>query len=419
MDIEKFQQRLAEIREKMDVGIIDEIPLDARPKMVDFDFNKDSYVVISYSRKDFVEVYLFLAYLYQEGYRFWYDNGMQGDDKWLNEFKAMYENPNCLGTITFYSDNYISNSTKEELSVIYGQNGFEKRNAMISLVALRNMDPDKVLKNAILADRISIENAAAIKPMLSELIATEKEKTIYRYAGYEDIPPLAEKLDRIFSIRNCIYPAKDFLISDGVLFKYLGKSRQVVVPSNVRRIGEEAFCGCATLERVILPEGLSEISTAAFADCPALTDINIPEDILFVGNFAFSGCTALTSITLPECTEEINDYTFLGCTSLTNIDLPRHITEICDGAFSGCKKLTHILLPYGVTDIGEEAFCNCTALESVTIPESVTSIGDKAFYGCPDHMTVYYGGSIRQWKAIRTGADLGLKNVICLVDESI
>ena len=419
MDMEKFQQRLVEIKKKMDAGIIDEIPLDARPKMVDFDFNKDSYVVISYSRKDFVEVYLFLAYLYQEGYRFWYDNGMQGDDKWLNEFSAKYENPNCLGTITFYSDNYISNSTKEELSVIYRQNGFEKRNAMISLVALRDMDPDKVLKNAILADRISIENAAAIKPLLSELIAAEKEKTIYRYAGNEDIPPLAEKMGGIFSIRNGVDPMKDFLMSDGVLFKYLGKSRQVVVPSNVKRIGEEAFCRCATLERVILPEGLAEISTGAFADCSALTDINIPEDILFIGNFAFSGCTALTSITLPKDTEEINDYTFHGCTSLTNIDLPQQITEICDGAFSGCKKLKSILLPYGVTHIGEEAFCNCTALESVSIPGSVTSIGDKAFYGCPDHMTVYYGGSIRQWKTIWTGTDLGLKNVICLVDDSI
>ena len=51
--MEQFKQRLSEVKALMEQGKLDEIPLDARPKMVDFDYDKDSYVVISYSRKDF------------------------------------------------------------------------------------------------------------------------------------------------------------------------------------------------------------------------------------------------------------------------------------------------------------------------------------------------------------------------------
>lgn len=446
MDIQKFKARLEEIRQQLSDGTLDEIPQDARPKMPDFDYDQDSYIVVSYSRKDFVEVYLFLAYLYQEGCRFWYDNGMQGQDKWLTEFRDKYENPNCLGTITFYSDNYISNSTKEELSILYGEDGYEKRNVMISLVALRNMDPDKVLKNAILEDRISIENAAAIKPVLTDLIAEEKEKTIHRYAAEADILPLIKKLEQVFSIQGDspeqmpTDSQKNFMMLDGVLYKYTGKAKEVVLPPTIKRIGEGAFSRCETLERIVLPEGLVGIGSAAFDYCSQLKEIDFPDSLMYIGNWAFHECTSLSSITIPNGVEEINDYCFAGCTNLTEVFLPVELTEICEGAFEGCVKLEYIILPYGVDTIGDNAFAHCSALENMRLPDSLTTIGQEAFarcdalwsmgipgnvksigYGaflnCPLLGTVFFQGTIQQWERIQKGNNLGLKEVICLISE--
>ena len=383
--MEQFKQRLAEVKARMEQGELDEIPLDARPKIPDFDYDKDSYVVISYSRKDFEQVYLFLAYLYREGYRFWYDNGMQGQDKWLNEFREKYRNPNCLGTVTFYSDSYISNATKEELSIIYGEDGYQKKNVMISLVALRDIDPDKVLKNAILGDRISIENAAAIKPLLSELIAAEKEKTIHRYAAEAEILPLLEKLGKVFSIRKTDTPVnanKDFLISDGVLFKYIGKDSHVVVPNSVTTIGEDAFRNCKSIVQISLPETVTTIQSGAFSQCDNLESICLPDHVTSLGNMAFYECRALKYISIPQGVTAIGDRGFAGCKGLERIDLPDSITEIGPYAFTCCENLREIHIPQGVCAIGQYAFRECRKLTEIAIPQGVTTIRESCFQCC-------------------------------------
>lgn len=201
IDYEVYKKRLAEAEKLLKDEDKDEIPYDIRPKMQEFDYDNDSYVVVSYSRRDFVKVYLFLAYFYNGGYRFWYDNEMQGTKKWIEEYREKYENPNCLGSITFFSDNYISDSTKEELSTMYNENGYKKRNAMISLISLAEFDADKTLRNAIFTGRISIQNASEILPVLTKVMEEEKNKTIHRYSSESDVQFIIDKIDKIFNIR--------------------------------------------------------------------------------------------------------------------------------------------------------------------------------------------------------------------------
>ena len=81
MDLQEYKKKLATIAKRIKSGEYDTIPEDVRPKVPDMDFEKETYIIVSYSRKDFQEVYVFLEYMRREGYRFWYDNGMQGDDK--------------------------------------------------------------------------------------------------------------------------------------------------------------------------------------------------------------------------------------------------------------------------------------------------------------------------------------------------
>lgn len=398
MGRKEFKQKLQTVKELMEEKLLDEIPLSSRPPMPDVDYDKETYVIVSYSRKDFVEVYLFLDFLYRNGYRFWYDNGMQGVDTWLNEFEKKYENPNCLGTITFFSNYYISNATKEELGVIYQNKQYRKHNMMLSLMALSEMDSEDMLINAIYERRISIRNAADIEMDLAELIKQEKEKTIHRYGTEEDIPFLVEKLDKLFSIRGAApQPFQDasgmFFVVDGVLRKYVGRD-------------------CAD---VVIPEGITKIDDGAFAACTDIVSVAIPETVTEIGMDAFSGCLSLTEVTIPNSIEIIPENAFRSCYSLKRITIPNSVRMIADAAFDQCSDLESVTLPEGLRDIYHEAFYGC-ALREIVIPQSVTFIGNGAFRYCEALERIIYEGTKAQWKRIDLG-DIGISRVQCIDGE--
>lgn len=457
MDLQEYKQKLMMVAGKIERGEFDTIPEDVRPKVPDVDYDKETYIVISYSRKDFVEVYMFLEYLCREGYRFWYDNGMQGEDKWLSEFRSKYENPNCLGSMIFFSDKYISNSTKAELSVLYQNDRFKKRNVMFSLISLSDIQPDDLLGKAMSERRLTLREANEVVPIVSNIIYQEKEKTIYRYMREEDIPFLAEKLSKVFQIRSDVAEdAKDFLLANDTLFKYVGCKHDVTLPRSVSVIGEsafkanvtlesitipdgvaticdEAFSGCEALKAISLGETVTQIKFAAFEGCSVLTGIVIPNSVAFIGSGAFKDCFALKTVKLPNCITEIEDFAFYSCVHLSDISIPEGVTRIGASAFFGCG-LETLLIPESVTEIGEDAFSytalsnvilpprvskignfafyGCKSLESVTIPTSVSEIGEGAFSGCPALTHIIYRGTKKQWAEIIRG-NTGITCVEC------
>ena len=53
----------------------------------------------------------------------------------------------------------------------------------------------------------------------------------------------------------------------------------VMIPSGVKKIGNEAFSYCMSLESVVLPEGVTSIGDKAFDECPLLRELVIPKSI--------------------------------------------------------------------------------------------------------------------------------------------
>ncbi len=86
---------------------------------------------------------------------------------------------------------------------------------------------------------------------------------------------------------------KDFEIVDGVLVKYLGKSKYVLIPASVKKIDEAAFMGCESLKSVVIPDSVKEIGHYAFKACKRLESIVIPDSVEKIGVFAFAGCNNL------------------------------------------------------------------------------------------------------------------------------
>lgn len=216
------------------------------------------------------------------------------------------------------------------------------------------------------------------------------------------------------------------------LTEYKGTATVVTTPTTlggnaVRIIGNNCFCGNASLTSVKVSEGVVQIYS--FMDCTQLESISLPSTLSKLGEYAFYNCSSLKAIALPSGMTHINEYTFAGCSSLETVSIPSSVRVIDKDAFAECHALTSVTLPAGVTEIEEQTFLNCrdlatvkilgnvirigtaafsgcsNALTSITIPGSVSKIGEGAFRLCSILANVYFDGSKAQWNAVTKGDD--------------
>ena len=66
----------------------------------------------------------------------------------------------------------------------------------------------------------------------------------------------------------------EFEIENGVLIRYSGKSKNIIIPDNVTSISYSAFFGCMNLKSITIPNSITIIGERAFFNC------NINEIIL-------------------------------------------------------------------------------------------------------------------------------------------
>ncbi len=181
-----------------------------------------------------------------------------------------------------------------------------------------------------------------------------------------------------------------FIMEKGILKRYVGKEKDVVIPQEIKRIGSYAFADQRSLASVTFSERLTEINTFAFIGCENLKEIFIPHNIVKIEKGAFASCNNLQKITVAkdhpvyyvknECLMEISSKKLIfGC---QNSIIPEETTEIGAYAFAGCKGLLHAEIPAGTASIGEFAFLRCSGLERISISEPVTQIGKSAFERC-------------------------------------
>ncbi len=233
----------------------------------------------------------------------------------------------------------------------------------------------------------------------------------------------------------------EFQFDHDSLDKYEGKALKVTVPSNVTRIGEEAFAGnqtvaqvdtgmntksiehgafanCPYLYSVTTHEALEKIDTAAFAGDSKLTSVYIGGGVKDLGYGVFAGCNNLANVSIgrnndsltmlgggiydnkgemlyaylggydatyyrmPNSVKHMSKYSFWGNERLDSVSLSSYLTSIPAYAFSNCRNLKAVNIPYSVQFIEAKAFENCIGLVDVVIPPSVTYIDPTAFDGC-------------------------------------
>ena len=162
--------------------------------------------------------------------------------------------------------------------------------------------------------------------------------------------------------------------------------QSIVVPDNVKAIGESAFGGCTALSDITLPfVGTSTTGFGyIFGTSPYIEDFFYDEELEEIV-FTYSDAETLVI-------NGINQREYYVPTTLTTVtvsgfyendgygDLPAG--DIYPYAFSGFTTLTSVAIGGGVESIGNYAFEGCTALESLEIGSGVSTIGSGIIAGC-------------------------------------
>ena len=206
--------------------------------------------------------------------------------------------------------------------------------------------------------------------------------------------------------------------AEKILVAYIGNKTELILPSDITKIYQYAFSGCAGLTSITIPDSVTSIGNYAFSGCSSLRSITIP----FVGakagvtssdtyQYPFGYIFGTSSYTGGVATKQLYYGSSTSSTTSTTYYIPSSLKSvmvtggnILYGAFYNCNGLTSVTIGSGVTSIGDRAFYDCTWLTSVTIGGGVTSIGDYAFSGCTWLTNIYYTGDVAGWCGI-SGVD--------------
>ena len=190
--------------------------------------------------------------------------------------------------------------------------------------------------------------------------------------------------------------------------------KNLVLPSTLVTMGEDAFSHGIDLKSITILGGIKELPQGAFYNCKDLQEVVLYDGITSIGLAAFERCTRLESIQLPESVEIIGERAFMGCDRLTEIRLPSNLKTLEMNAFRETGSLMlyieedigiefkgylNITIPDGI-DILKEGLFFDSCLESITIPHSVTEIEWGVFGNCRVMNEIIYHGTVEEWNAI-------------------
>lgn len=210
----------------------------------------------------------------------------------------------------------------------------------------------------------------------------------------------------------------DFVIEDNKLVKYIGYSKIVNIPNDIRVIGSFAFKDRTDIEKINFPNSLQCIEENAFERCLNITSLTLPSSLKEIQSRAFKRCFNLTYIQFNDGIENILFEAFAFCAKLRTVKLPQTLKNIDSSAFNSCSKLAYIdvdpnnifycsingilyckdcltivrcpegynedfikLMPQ-TKNISDYCFSQCLNVSNISFSNSMQSIGKSAFKDC-------------------------------------
>ena len=410
---------------------LDDLSLKYLPPVAD---NPSDYYFISYSHKDYKQVYSDIYALQAEGVNIWYDRAMPAGESWERTAEKYIRPSRCAGVVFYVSENsllspaihkeieFAKQCGKSCLTINLPMNDGKSYSArqmldiMISSGAQIPADKYNFIAQTFNDDVLYLPYSQSAEHKAEKILRLEKPPLlIFNVKWKDNVSVKAVSDNEIQNVKeqdfNCIQSdTKKSLTTleiDNCAFANCTKLQSVDLPSSCKFIQKYAFYGCSSLSTIKLKNVL-RIGESAFYDCSQLKEIDLSSSkIRTIKRCSFWNCGDI-NLKLPKELKQIDDYAFGKCNG--RFDLPVNIEKIgkkvfSDGAilniFDGdhyfvqneclIEKSTKTIVSGNIRSsipindkvlcIGEGAFM-ASELTSISIPHNIVSVNDDAFFNC-------------------------------------
>ncbi len=172
----------------------------------------------------------------------------------------------------------------------------------------------------------------------------------------------------------------------------------LIIKGTLVGIGDYAFYSCSGLTSLDLSgsNGLQVIGPGAFSDCYQLSNVTFTSsgagtNLKRIGEKAFCNCRSIRSIVLPKSVTTLGDSCFEGCVKINNLDLcgggdggDASLTNIGVDVFKDCQSVTTLVFPWNAKGMNKKLllseFKGCDSLASVSVRNEDLSFEEEPGY---------------------------------------
>lgn len=188
------------------------------------------------------------------------------------------------------------------------------------------------------------------------------------------------------SLTKLNFPARLKEIGSGV-FNYCKNLESITIDENnpylcsvdnviySKDMTELISCIQSKCDEFTVPESVTDISRYAFSDC-YLSNIILPNNLRTIGEYAFAGCGGIEEFKLPNSVEEIGKGAFSNCNYLSKVNIPSNVTVINDNLFNNTQ-IRDIIFPSNVKKIGSSLFDGCYYKLTISILNKNAELSDN------------------------------------------
>ena len=186
-----------------------------------------------------------------------------------------------------------------------------------------------------------------------ETISASNENQAYKAIG-NSLINIANK-ELVLGCKNSLIPNDESVVVIGSNAFYGSTITELIIPSNITHIKQNAFVNCDTLEMVNYLGLLENWCAINFEYNP----MSVAQQLYINGN-ELSG-----DITIADGVSIIPAYTFKNSTKIKSIVLPHSVVKIGTGAFLNCSGVEKITLSNNVDTFGGGIMAGCSALTTL------------------------------------------------------
>ena len=261
----------------------------------------EPYIFVSYAHANKDKVYPVIKRLHEMGYRLWYDEGIQGGEKWWSVI-TQHLNESCYMLLFVTPDAVKSEWVADEV--------FEAREQKISIFPIYLQHTKQISLPIKRYHYIEKWVFASEDNFFEKLCQGLPEKT-----KQSEIVPINMSfpettiniaLTSLIHEASHFYSPKSNLVKgyscvDGKICRYYGNDKTIIIPTiiNDSPVAEISFIQdaegepvagafeLAPIENIVLPPTLVKINSLAFMHCEDLVHVAFLDDVTYIADNAF------------------------------------------------------------------------------------------------------------------------------------